>query len=234
MVDRSVIVALDYPSPELALAFIDKLQTNSCALKVGFELFLAGGPRFVETLVSKGFNVFLDLKFHDIPNTVAHACSVAAKMGVWMVNVHASGGEEMMLAANEAIQKESLAAPPKLIAVTVLTSMNQSGLSAVGVSGNVRDVVANWAMLAQQSGLDGVVCSAQEAEQIRAQSLQDFLIVTPGIRLPDDSRDDQKRIVTPNDAKNAGVSHIVVGRPITQSNDPSAALEKFKEAFECA
>ncbi len=234
MSNRSVIVALDFPRPELALQFINQLPANACALKVGFELFLAGGPEFVESIVSKGFNVILDLKFHDIPNTVASACSVAAKMGVWMVNVHASGGHEMMLAAREAIDKEDSLHQPKLIAVTVLTSMDQAGLSSVGVSGNVSDVVAQWAMMSQRAGLDGVVCSAREAEQIRAQSPQDFLIVTPGIRLPDDSGDDQKRIVSPVEARAAGVTHIVVGRPITQAQDPIAALTIFKNAFGCA
>ncbi len=234
MSNRSVIVALDFPRPELALQFINQLPANACALKVGFELFLAGGPEFVESIVSKGFNVFLDLKFHDIPNTVASACSVAAKMGVWMVNVHASGGHEMMLAAREAIDKEDSLHQPKLIAVTVLTSMDQAGLSSVGVSGNVSDVVAQWAMMSQRAGLDGVVCSAREAEQIRAQSPQDFLIVTPGIRLPDDSGDDQKRIVSPVEARAAGVTHIVVGRPITQAQDPIAALTIFRNAFGCA
>ncbi len=234
MTNRSVIVALDFPDPELALHFVNKIPVDACALKVGFELFLAGGPKFVESLVAKGFDVFLDLKFHDIPNTVASACSVAAKMGVWMINVHASGGREMLLTAREAIQKESLSSQPKLIAVTVLTSMNQAGLSSVGIQGDVRDVVSQWATLALESGLDGVVCSAQEAEIIREQSPQEFLIVTPGIRLPDNSSNDQKRIVSPNDAKDAGVSHIVVGRPITRAEDPNVALEKFRVAFGCA
>jgi len=226
-----VIVALDYPSPELALQFVDKIQSDSCALKVGFELFLSGGPHFVEKLVAIGFKVFLDLKFHDIPNTVAHACSVAGKLGVWMVNVHASGGSGMMLAAREAIDKHDAALQPKLIAVTVLTSMNQETLSAVGVSGQIEQVVTKWAALAEQANLDGVVCSAQEATSIRAQSKPDFMIVAPGIRLPSDNQDDQKRIVSPSDARAAGVTHIVVGRPITQAQDPCAALEVFQKAF---
>ena len=233
MTNRTVIVALDFPNPELALQFIQKLPADACALKVGFELFLAGGPKFVESLVSKGFKVFLDLKFHDIPNTVASACSVAAKMGVWMINVHASGGQEMMLAAREALDRETLSDQPKLIAVTVLTSMNQDALSLVGISGDVHQVVSHWATLAMQSGLDGVVSSAQEAELIRKKTSQEFLIVTPGIRLLDDSNNDQKRVVTPQDAKQAGVSHIVVGRPITRASDPSSALQKFCDAF-CA
>ena len=231
MTNRMVIVALDYPRPELALQFVEKIQPNSCVLKVGFELFLAGGPQFVENLVSKGFRIFLDLKFHDIPNTVANACSAAAKLGVWMVNVHASGGTEMMQAAREAIDQHDAASQPKLIAVTVLTSMNQQSLSTIGIQGEVDGVVTKWAAMAEQVRLDGVVCSAQEASLIRAQSHQDFLIVTPGIRLPSDNKDDQKRIVSPADARAFGVTHIVVGRPITQAQDPCAALEVFQKAF---
>ena len=234
MTNRTVIVALDYPSPELALQFVNKIPANACALKVGFELFLAGGPQFVEKLVSKGFKVFLDLKFHDIPNTVAHACSVAAKLGVWMINVHASGGIEMMLAAREAIDREAPANQPNLIAVTVLTSMNQDALSSIGINHEVQQVVTSWAALAQQASLDGVVCSAQEAALIRSQSHDDFMIVTPGIRLPDARKDDQKRIVSPSDAYAVGVTHIVVGRPITQAQDPSEALEVFRQAFTSA
>lgn len=234
MTDRMVIVALDYPSPELAFQFVDKIQSNSCALKVGFELFLSGGPQFVEKLVAKGFKVFLDLKFHDIPNTVAQACSAASKLGVWMMNVHASGGSNMMLAAREAIDKHDVSHRPKLIAVTVLTSMNQSALSAVGVNGDVNHVVTKWAAMAENARLDGVVCSAQEASLIREQSSQKFMIVTPGIRLPSNNSDDQKRIVSPSDACAAGVTHIVVGRPITQAEDPCAALEVFQKAFASA
>ena len=234
MTNRMVIVALDYPSPELAFQFVDKIQSNSCALKVGFELFLSGGPQFVEKLVAKGFKVFLDLKFHDIPNTVAQACNAASKLGVWMMNVHASGGSNMMLAAREAIDKYEASQRPKLIAVTVLTSMNQAALSAVGVNGDVDQVVTKWAAMAEKAHLDGVVCSAQEASLIRAQSNQKFMIVTPGIRLPSDNSDDQKRIVSPSDASEAGVTHIVVGRPITQAQDPCAALEVFQKAFASA
>ncbi len=234
MTNRMVIVALDYPSPELAFQFVDKIQSNSCALKVGFELFLSGGPQFVEKLVAKGFKVFLDLKFHDIPNTVAQACNAASKLGVWMMNVHASGGSNMMLAAREAIDKYEASQRPKLIAVTVLTSMNQAALSAVGVNGDVDQVVTKWAAMAEKAHLDGVVCSAQEATLIRAQSNQKFMIVTPGIRLPSDNSDDQKRIVSPSDASEAGVTHIVVGRPITQAQDPCAALEVFQKAFASA
>lgn len=228
---RMVIVALDYPSAERALQFVDKLEVRSCALKVGFELFVSAGPTFVETLVSRGFNVFLDLKFHDIPNTVASACSVAANLGVWMLNVHASGGSSMLMAARESIDKFPANEQPHLIAVTVLTSMDQITLESVGVHGEVNQVVSRWASMAEQAKLDGVVSSAKEAELIRAQSHPEFMIVTPGIRLPTDNKDDQHRIVSPSDAYKLGVSHIVVGRPITQAQNPNIALETFQKAF---
>ena len=229
-----IIIALDYSSADLASKFIDKLDTNSCALKVGFELFVSAGPAFVEKLVARGFKVFLDLKFHDIPNTVAGACSAAARLGVWMVNVHACGGIPMMQAAREAIDKYESQQQPQLIAVTVLTSMNQDTLSSLGVQGDVVQVVSKWAEIAEHAGLDGVVSSAQEAGMIREQSKKDFVIVTPGIRLPEDRKDDQHRVVSPSDAINLGVTHIVVGRPITQAQDPCAALAKFQTAFTSA
>ncbi len=232
MTRHMVIVALDYPSADSALQFVNKLDSGSCALKIGFELFVTAGPAFVEKLVARGFKVFLDLKFHDIPNTVAQACSSAARLGVWMINVHASGGIPMMQAAREAIDKFDRQQRPNLIAVTVLTSMNQPTLESVGVMGEVNQVVCKWAAMAEQAKLDGVVSSAQEAAQIRAQSSSEFMIVTPGIRMPDNNKDDQHRVVTPSDAFKLGVTHIVVGRPITQAKDPSAALEAFIEAFQ--
>jgi len=231
---RLVIVALDYPSADLALQFVDRLDTKSCALKVGFELFISAGPAFVDGLVARGFKVFLDLKFHDIPNTVAQACAAATRLGVWMVNIHASGGEPMMLAAREAIDKFDINEQPHLIAVTVLTSMDQNTLNSVGVNGQVDSVVSRWAAMAEQAKLDGVVSSAQEASLIRSQCSPEFMIVTPGIRLPNNNKDDQHRIVSPSDAKQLGVTHIVVGRPITQADDPNAALEVFQEAFSSA
>ena len=231
MADKQVIIALDYPSPDLAFKFVEKIQPGSCALKVGFELFVTAGPAFVEKLVARGFKVFLDLKFHDIPNTVANACAAAARLGVWMINVHASGGTPMMLAAREAIDKFDVSQQPHLIAVTVLTSMDQSTLDSVGVKGEINQVVSQWAAAAQQANLDGVVCSAREAAIIRSQSHAEFILVTPGIRLPTDRKDDQHRIVSPSDARQLGVTHIVVGRPITQAEDPSLALETFVDAF---
>ena len=231
MADNQVIIALDYPSPDLAFKFVEKIQPGSCALKVGFELFVTAGPAFVEKLVARGFKVFLDLKFHDIPNTVANACAAAARLGVWMINVHASGGTPMMLAAREAIDKFDVSQQPHLIAVTVLTSMDQSTLDSVGVKGEINQVVSQWAAAAEQAKLDGVVCSAKEAAIIRSQSHAEFILVTPGIRLPNNSSDDQHRIVSPSDARQLGVTHIVVGRPITQAKDPSLALETFLNAF---
>ena len=233
MADRTVIVALDFPNPELALQFVNKISPQQCAVKVGFELFVAGGPALIDQLVSKGFRVFLDLKFHDIPNTVAKACLAASQLGVWMLNVHASGGAEMMLAARNAIDGTT-EAKPILLAVTVLTSLNQAALQDVGLSQQIPDLVADWAALAQRCGLDGVVCSAQEATLVQSQTADDFVIVTPGIRLPNNSQDDQKRIVTPADAYAAGASCIVVGRPITQADDPQQALTEFNNAFICA
>ena len=232
MSDRTVIVALDFPSPKLALQFVDRLSAERCAVKVGFELFIAGGPQLVEQLINKGFRVFLDLKFHDIPNTVAQACSAAAQLGVWMLNVHASGGSEMLTAAREAIDKQ--VNKPILLAVTVLTSLNQSALQEVGISLDLPKVVVGWTALAQKCGVDGVVCSAQEAALVQSQADNNFIIVTPGIRLPNNVADDQKRIVTPSDAHAAGATCIVVGRPITQAQDPKLALDEFYNAFVCA
>lgn len=227
-----VIVALDFSDPQAALAFAEKIPSTSCALKVGFELFLSGGPSLVEALVAKDFKVFLDLKFHDIPNTVAQACAAAASLGVWMINVHASGGTRMMEAAREAIDQAQH--QPYLIAVTVLTSSSQAELDNTGIHGELNEVVQRWAQQSLQAGCDGVVSSAQEAQLIRQITTPEFLIVTPGIRLPSDSQDDQKRIVTPQDAAQAGVNYIVVGRPITKASHPQQALQTFIDAFASA
>lgn len=224
-----IIVALDFPDADQALAFADTIPCADCAVKVGFELFLSAGPELVTALVERGFKVFLDLKFHDIPNTVAQACLAAAKLGVWMINVHAAGGIGMMQAARAALDGASHR--PHLIAVTVLTSMDKDALQAVGVQGDLQSVVTRWATQAMQAGCDGVVSSAQEAQLIRQHTSADFLLVTPGIRLPTDARDDQKRIVTPQQAAQLGVNHIVVGRPITQAHNPQLALQTFVAAF---
>jgi orotidine-5'-phosphate decarboxylase len=220
-----LIIALDFPSAEQALDFIKPLSPANCKLKVGFELFVAAGPDFVKRLVDQGFDVFLDLKFHDIPNTVASACKSAAALGVWMMNVHASGGDKMMRAAKQALLESNSTA--KLIAVTVLTSMDQAQLNAINLAVSPQDQVKHLAKLTQQSTLDGIVCSAQEAGMLRKMMGDDFLLVTPGIRPVGADQGDQSRVMTPADANAAGVSYIVVGRPITQSENPLAVIEQI-------
>jgi len=218
-----VIVALDLPDAESALRFVGRLPAGQCRLKVGKELFTAAGPRLVTDLHERGFQVFLDLKFHDIPNTVAQACKAAAKLGVWMLNVHALGGRSMLGAAREAVEGGSRR--PLLIAVTVLTSLGAQELQEVGIAGTPESVVSRLAALSQSCGLDGVVCSAQEAGMLREQHGPGFLLVTPGIRTLADAADDQKRIVTPSEAIARGASYLVIGRPITRAADPGLALD---------
>lgn len=218
-----IIVALDYPAAAPALALASRLAPELCRLKVGKELFTAAGPRLVEQLVASGFQVFLDLKFHDIPSTVAKAVTAAANLGVWMVNVHASGGSGMMRAADEARQ----ASRPALLvtAVTVLTSLNQADLEEIGWTRPLPDQVLYLAGLAHASGLDGVVCSALEAGAVRERFQDRLLRVTPGIRMAAPaSGDDQRRVMTPEAALGAGSTHLVIGRPITGAEDPAAAL----------
>jgi orotidine-5'-phosphate decarboxylase len=224
MQDPRVIVALDYDNKDTAFAFVDGLDPSLCKLKVGKEMFTLFGPEFVKALIAKGFDVFLDLKFHDIPNTVAKACKAAAELGVWMVNVHASGGVPMMKAAKEAIAN-SRHPSTKLIAVTVLTSMDQAQLSDVISDVTPEEQVLRLADLTAQAGLDGVVCSAQEAQELRTKHSGDFLLVTPGIRPIGADVGDQKRVMTPPDAMRAGVSYLVMGRPITKAENPIAVLE---------
>ena len=222
----SVIVALDLPSPQTAHAFVERLPLRSCRLKVGKELFVRGGPQFVTQLVDQGWDVFLDLKFHDIPNTVAAACRAAADLGVWMVNVHALGGRAMLAAARHAID-QGVGAQPLLTAVTVLTSHDQASLQAIGVNGSPAQAVNRLAQLSADAGLDGVVCSAQEAPALRAQFGPTFRLVTPGIRPHGVAADDQQRIVTPAMALQAGACDPVIGRPITRAEDPVAALQSI-------
>lgn len=216
-----IIVALDYDNRDAALALAKNLKPELCRLKVGFELFSAGGPGVVGELVDMGFDVFLDLKFHDIPNTVAHACRVAADLGVWMVNVHALGGTRMMTAAREAI--DTGANHPLLIAVTVLTSHSDQELTEVGIQGGAGETVKRLAGLSIDSGLDGVVCSPMEAAELRRLYPQATL-VTPGVRPEDSQQDDQRRTMTPAEAFAAGASYLVIGRPITRALDPLQAL----------
>lgn len=219
-----IIVALDFPRGEQAVEFVEQLRPGSCRLKIGKELFTREGPDLVRRFVGQGHEVFLDLKFHDIPNTVARACEAAAELGVWMINVHAAGGEKMMAAAREAlgsIQGEK----PLLIAVTVLTSMSAEDLSSVGVAAEPGEQVLRLAGLTRDAGLDGVVCSPQEAALLRAKLGPSFRLVTPGVRPQGASMDDQTRVLTPAEAIKAGSDYLVMGRPITQAGDPVATLE---------
>lgn len=227
--DPKVLIALDFADAEKALSFVETVDAQKCRLKVGKELFAVAGPEFVKQLVAKGFDVFLDLKYHDIPNTVAKAVQAAARMGVWMVNVHALGGRKMMQAAKQAIDESDN--KPLLIAVTVLTSMEQADLAELGLPGTPRENVVRLAKLAQESGLDGVVCSAQEAADLRAELSNDFCLVTPGIRPAGSAVNDQKRIMTPAEAMNAGSSYLVVGRPITQSENPIQVLDQINQSL---
>ncbi|MEW7973446.1 MAG: orotidine-5'-phosphate decarboxylase [Candidatus Thiodiazotropha endolucinida] len=223
--DSRVIVALDYSRQDRALALVDRLDPSLCRLKVGKEMFTRLGPSFIEVLRGRGYEVFLDLKFHDIPNTVAAACDAAADLGVWMMNLHASGGRRMMEAARERL--ESRSNRPLLIAVTILTSLTGEEIHEVGFSDDPADNVLRLAKLTQQSGLDGVVCSPREAEMLRGDLGHDFLLVTPGVRPKQATQDDQRRVMTPADAINAGSSYLVVGRPITAAADPIQALQSI-------
>ncbi|MEO1766126.1 orotidine-5'-phosphate decarboxylase [Thiobacter aerophilum] len=228
--DPRIIVALDYSAAAPALTLVRRLDPTRCRLKVGKELFTAAGPRLVEQLVSAGFGVFLDLKFHDIPNTVGAACRAAAGLGVWMINVHALGGRAMLTAAAEALA--GLPNAPHLVAVTVLTSMRAADLLEVGVSDTPEEAVERLTRLARDCGLAGVVCSAREAAALRARHGPGFLLVTPGIRPAGDKAHDQVRIATPAEAVRAGASHLVIGRPITQAPDPLAALTRIESEIE--
>ena len=219
-----LIVALDYDELTAALPLVEQLDPARCRLKVGKQLFTREGPAAVTPLVKRGFDVFLDLKFHDIPNTVAKAVLAAADLGVWMVNVHASGGGRMMSAAMQALS--SIPDRPLLTAVTVLTSMGSEDLAELGMDTNAEKIVLSLAQLAARSGLDGVVCSAQEAERLRAVMPDDFALVTPGIRLPGDEAGDQRRVVTPVAAMGAGANYLVMGRSITGATDPAAAVDR--------
>lgn len=221
--DPKIIVALDYADGQSAMDLVNQLTPELCRLKVGKELFTSAGPAFIENIQEKGFEVFLDLKFHDIPNTVAKACEAAAKLGVWMVNVHALGGRKMMQSARQAL--EAFAKPPKLIAVTILTSMDEQDLKEVGLRGSAEDNVVSLAKLAEQCGLDGVVCSPKEVAQLRQKLGTDFWLITPGVRPQGSAQDDQKRTMTPKEALRSGANYLVVGRPITKAENPLEALK---------
>lgn len=226
--DSPIIVALDFADRMAALQLVDQLDPQRCRLKVGKEMFTRYGPGFVEALHTRGFQVFLDLKFHDIPNTTAAAVAAAADMGVWMVNVHASGGQAMMEACVERLASYG-EQRPRLIAVTVLTSMLQADLAAIGWQQSPADTVLRLATLARQSGLDGVVSSALEASLLRQNLGEDFALVTPGIRPSFATAGDQQRIMNPADAMAAGSHYLVIGRPITQADDPLGALARIEQ-----
>lgn len=225
-----VVVAMDYDNLADCVSMAKRLSPTDCRLKVGKELFTAAGPAVVESLMTLGFDVFLDLKFHDIPNTTAKAVKAAAQLGVWMVNVHASGGERMMVAARDAL--EQISGPkPLLIGVTVLTSMEQTDLAGIGVGRSPAEQVELLSTLARQSGLDGIVCSAQEAHLMRRLHGDDFVLVTPGIRPQDSPADDQRRTLTPFEAIQAGSHYLVVGRPITRAQDPILACQQIIQSL---
>jgi orotidine-5'-phosphate decarboxylase len=232
MNDPRIIIALDYPQAAPALALADRLDPTQCRLKVGKEMFTASGPALVEQLMKRGFEIFLDLKFHDIPNTTAQACKAAAGLGVWMVNVHALGGRRMMEAAREAVA--NCTHRPKLIAVTMLTSMAQEDLADIGIVATPAEMVLRLAQLSRDSGLDGVVCSAQEAALLRERCGKEFCLVTPGIRPAQANLDDQSRVMTPRAALEAGSSYLVIGRPITRADDPLAALSAINREIGAA
>lgn len=226
----NIIVALDVASIVECEALVERLDPNWCRVKVGKELFTACGPAVVEMLQSKGFDVFLDLKFHDIPATVAKAVKAAAGLGVWMVNVHASGGVRMLEYASSALQQAHHR--PLLIGVTVLTSMSQQALTETGVNGTLSEQVSRLSQLVYQSGCDGVVCSAQEATGLKRELGNDFVLVTPGIRPAGADHHDQTRTMTPAQAIRAGSDYLVVGRPVTESEDPALACKLMYQSIQ--
>jgi len=228
--NKQIIVALDFDSAEQALAFLAQLDPAQCRVKIGKELFTACGPALVRAVIAEGFDVFLDLKFHDIPNTVSRAVKVAAELGVWMLNVHASGGLAMLEQSRQALEEFGVSRP-LLVAVTVLTSLGEEDLRQVGITATPEQQVSRLALLAQNAGLDGVVCSAAETEILRAQLSPEFCLVTPGIRRPEDAAGDQKRVIGPAQAILNGSDYLVVGRPITQAASPAAVLQEFNLAI---
>ncbi|WP_419421078.1 orotidine-5'-phosphate decarboxylase [Legionella sp. D16C41] len=225
-----IIVALDFFNQKDALNLIKNLDPSKCALKIGSEMFTLFGPDFVRNLVAQGYKIFLDLKFHDIPNTVAHACKAAAELGVWMVNVHASGGLKMMQAAREALLSYG-SSKPLLIGVTVLTSMASQDLPSLGIISPLEEQLSRLVKLTYEAGLDGVVCSAQEVPLVKSLCKQSFITVTPGIRLTNDSCDDQVRIMTPKQAIANGSDFLVIGRPITRAENPKLVINTLLDSL---
>ena len=232
--DPRIVVALDFATPDAALALAARLDPARCGVKIGKELFASGGPDMVRTLVARRFKVFLDLKFHDIPNTAAQACAAATRLGIWMVNVHASGGRAMLTAARRAVDdvaREQGRRAPWLIAVTVLTSLDDAALREIGVEESTQAHVLRLARLTRDCGLDGVVCSAQEAAMLRSACGPAFKLVTPGIRLEGTAAHDQARVMTPEAAIAAGADYLVIGRAITAAADPVRALREINASL---
>jgi len=227
-----IIIALDFSDQQTALQLASRLDPHHCRLKIGKELFTRAGREVVEKLVDAGFELFLDLKFHDIPNTVAGACAAAADLGVWMVNVHALGGRRMMEAARNAIEQSHH--KPLLIAVTILTSMDEKELHETGLSGTPHDNVMRLASLAKESGMDGVVCSPREAADLRSRNDAEFCLVTPGVRPSWSARSDQSRVMTPSEACQAGSDYLVIGRPVTAASEPLKALAAIETEMACS
>jgi len=227
--EQRIIVALDFPTEAEALACVEVLDPSLCRLKVGKELFTRAGPQLVRRLTGMGYEVFLDLKFHDIPSTVAGACAAAAELGCWMTNVHASGGRAMLEHARAAV--DSVNPQMLLVGVTVLTSLDAAGLGEVGFGEAPAALVERLAALSQAAGLDGVVCSAQEAGALRAARGPGFVLVTPGIRPAAADAGDQRRVATPEAALAAGASYLVVGRPVTRASEPARALAQIQAAI---
>jgi len=228
MNDSKVIVALDFSSLDETEVFLKKIKGQNCKVKVGKELFTTEGPNIVKLIQQHGFETFLDLKFHDIPNTVSHAIKASCNLGVWMVNVHASGGKQMMLAAREAV--ESSSHKPLLIAVTILTSFDNSSYQELGFKNELKEQIAYLATMSEKSGMDGIVCSANDIPSIKPLVREKFLFITPGIRVAN-SDDDQKRVTTPENAISNGSNYLVIGRPITLSNDPATMIDKINQSI---
>ena len=224
---KPLIVALDFPSLDESLIFLDKIDPNLCRVKIGKQLFVNEGPAAVKKVCGLGFEVFLDLKFHDIPNTVRAACLAAADLGCWMVNVHASGGRAMLETVSNTYA--NLSAPPLLVGVTILTSLSEAQLAEVGYSGNLQGNVEQLAILSQSSGLDGVVCSPIELPLLTSVMPDKFLLVTPGVRFQGDSHNDQRRISTPEEALKNGANYLVMGRSIVSSANPLERISQIND-----
>ena len=225
-----IIVALDFPDAKSSNSFLDRIQGQSYKLKVGLELFISEGSHFVEQLTNRGHQIFLDVKLHDIPNTVASACRSAFNTGVWMISLHAAGGYEMLQAAHDSVSES--VDEIKLVAVTVLTSMNQQQLYSVGVQKSVEEHVLQLTGIALQAGMDGVVCSAREVQAVRNTWGEKFTVVTPGVRLQRDGKDDQCRVASPLQARRSGANYMVVGRPITRAKDPDFAIGQYLASWD--